>query len=183
MSKSMIQISGMKKALAMVDKAGPKGQAALAGAMYSAALEVMRESVKNTPVVTGRLRNSHFVTVPRPGKGSSKLQVRFGYGVKYAFRVHEGITVKVRDMPKSQQAAFWARMKDKGWATADGVSWRKSDQGGAKFLERAIDKYRRKVGRIIARLTFRNFERGYGVRVDSGMPRNEEAGRRKAETL
>lgn len=60
---------------------------ALAAAVYQEGLAIEANATKRTPVDTGRLRATHYVTPPvRQG---DRLVVEVGYGTEYAVYVHE----------------------------------------------------------------------------------------------
>lgn len=176
---SAIEVKGLKEAYRAIVNSGRRGQEAAAGALYAEALHVIRISVKNTPVVTSRLRNSHFVTLPTRGRSPS---LRVGYGAKYAYWVHEGIKTrkKLKDMPRKAQRWFWANASV---SRGGGVSFpdaKVSTQGGPKFLANAINAT--SAGRFsrIAQTTKRYFEAGVGVKRDASTPASAAEGRAKA---
>jgi hypothetical protein len=80
----------------------------LRGALFQEGLEIAKESMKRTPVLTGALRASH--EVERPTESGSSIEVRIKVGgpaAGYALAVHEEVLVyhKVGG-PKFLQAAM-----------------------------------------------------------------------------
>lgn len=63
---------------------------AVAEALYQEGLVLQAESSKEVPVKSGRLRQSSFVTVPKPGPNA---ETEIGYGTDYALPVHERVEV------------------------------------------------------------------------------------------
>lgn len=153
--------TGFPEMISKIRKTGFKGQNAFAGALYAEALHILADSVPRTPLVTSRLRNSQFATVPRPGKW---VEVKAGYGTKYAYRVHEGIVTRWGDMTTQQRKAFWARVRKEGY--------KRSTQGGPKFLLKALNSTASGRWTRIAATTKRYFERGIGVRKAGNMPKS-----------
>lgn len=162
-----VKVTGMKELQSVLRNAPIRGRKALAGALYQEGLYVLRDSVPRTPVVSGRLRNSKFATVPN----WDNLEMRIGYGTKYAWAVHEGIKIRVKDLPRSAQKAFWARAEVTTSSRSGGsvAYWKKSEVGGPKYLEAAVDATAS--GRTTRMLnTFsRLFARRQGVMTSSGI--------------
>lgn len=77
---------------------------ALAAAIYQTGLKVLRDSAREAPVDTGRLRNSRFGTVPMP----DNPEMVVGYGVAYARRQHEehATNSKYLQRPFEQEATI-----------------------------------------------------------------------------
>ena len=159
MAKS--KVIGGKQAAKAWRKLGKEGQNAFAGALYLEGLYVLRKAISNAPVMTGRLRGSHYAELP----SRTRMAMRIGFGTKYAWSVHEGIKRRIKDQPRRVQRAFWAG-KWKATTTTSGRSggsvttykstgrkekwtqagrggamvsllWDTSVVGGPKFLENA----------------------------------------------
>jgi hypothetical protein len=64
-----------------------KARGAAAAALYQEGLAVDAESVKRTPVDTGRLRATHYVSPPT--QRGAHVVVEIGNGTEYAIHVHE----------------------------------------------------------------------------------------------
>lgn len=132
-----VKVTGMKELQSVLRNAPIRGRKALAGALYQEGLHVLRDAVPRTPVVTGRLRNSKFATVP----SWTNLEMTIGFGTKYAWMVHEGIKTRVKNLPRSAQKAFFARAEITTSSRSGGsmATWKVSEVGGPKFLEAAVD--------------------------------------------
>lgn len=167
------EIRGIGEVAKRIRGMGERGSSALAGALYAEALHIMADSVPRTPLITSRLRNSQFVTHPRKSKIP---RLHFGYGVKYAYRVHEGIKTRVRELPRAAQKAFWA-------STLKDGTWKKSTQGGPKYLEKAVDATAGGRRDRVDATTKRYFERGIGVLADPSMAKTSTQARRKAASI
>lgn len=59
-----------------------------AGAIYLFGAHVITKAMRYTPVDTGRLRNSRYVTKPRLGNGTD-FNFEIGFGAYYALPVHD----------------------------------------------------------------------------------------------
>lgn len=78
-------IEDVRKALKHENK---KIREAMRAAVYQEGVSIMGQSVVQVPVETGRLRATHYVTLPnRDGV------VEIGYGTVYALPVHERLSV------------------------------------------------------------------------------------------
>lgn len=101
---------------------------AAAAALYQEGLALDAEAVKRTPVDTGRLRASHYVSPPvQEGSG---LTVEVGFGTEYAVYVHE------------MTGAPMVQDEDGTWQRAHGpaklIKFRAAGTG-AKFLQNAMN--------------------------------------------
>lgn len=155
------KVTGVKEAQQELERMTPRGLKAFAGAMYAEGLHILRDSVPRTPVITSRLRNSQFATIP----SKNDLSMRVGYGTKYAYRVHEGIVTRVKDLPRGAQRAFWAgatvtTSSRSGGSTA---TWKTSEVGGPNFLSAAGDATRSGRQNRIQRTFTRYFANNIGV--------------------
>jgi hypothetical protein len=106
-----IKITGdevIRKALADEARKAPK---AAGVALYKLATKVMRQSVARTPVLTGELRRSAYVTQPQPG---GRPRIELGYGSEHALPVHEEVEVSHDD----GEAKFLQRALDANRTTA-----------------------------------------------------------------
>ena len=145
---------------------------AMAGAIYAEGLHIMADSVPRTPLVTSRLRNSQFVTHP---SRAGRIFVRIGYGVVYAYRVHEGIKTQFDLLPRQAQKAFFAQLREQGGR------YKVSEQGGPKFLSAAIDATSGGRKARIHGTANRYFARGIGMFANPLMAKSAREARRKAE--
>lgn len=157
------KVVGGKAAVKNLKKLGPKGQKAMAGAVYAEGLHVLADSVPRTPVVSGRLRSSRFASIP----GGRRLTMLVGYGTKYAWPVHEGIKRRIKDSPRKVQKAFWASLNGK-------IRWKVSEVGGSKFLERAVDATSRGRNARIQRSFNRLLAKNQGVQPSSTPTKAQE---------
>ena len=80
-----IKILGASKAARALDKAAKGITGAYRAALYQEGLRVMQQSVPETPIATGRLRNSHWVSPPEDDRGKGWF-IRLGYATVYARR-------------------------------------------------------------------------------------------------
>lgn len=178
MAKS--QITGAKKVVANMKRIAMDAKRGFGGALYAEGLHIMADSVPRTPVVTSRLRNSQFVTVP---EDIARPTVRFGYGTKYAFRVHEGIVTRLKDLPRHAQRAAWgamnAQVSTSSRSGGSTITWKRAESGGPKYLEAAVDATASGRQQRIQRTTDRYTERRIGVLASPNMPDSEEAGAAK----
>ncbi len=83
-----IEITGADKVIRGLKRAGKRGRNALGAALYLEAADIMRASLREVPVDTGRLRSSHYIAPPGRGDFSGPV-VELGYGTDYALAVHE----------------------------------------------------------------------------------------------
>ena len=107
---------------------------ALGRSIFQEAEEIMADSKsKYVPVVTGTLRNSGFVQLPRIGR--SKVSIVLGYGgaaQKYALRVHEN--------PRTGKTASGSKVGQ--WKYLE-VPFREKSKGmGARIMDRVITRLR-----------------------------------------
>lgn len=165
------KVTGMKQTRKNIRRLRDRGLNAMAGAMYAEGLHILRDSVPRTPVITSRLRNSQFATIP----DKSRLIMYVGYGTKYAYRVHEGIVTRIKDQPRHVQRAFWASVTAETW-TQQGRGgamvaslWKVSEVGGPKFLVAAADATKGGRSTRVQRTFNRHLKRGIGV-VASSIP-------------
>lgn len=82
-----IAITGAKFISQSLQLAGKRMTDAMGGAVYKEASRIIAKSALLTPVDTGRLRASAFVSSPQRKGGD--LTVTMGYGTDYAAAVHE----------------------------------------------------------------------------------------------
>lgn len=80
---------GKDSVIATLRQAIPRMRGAAAAALYQEALAVDAESVKRTPVDTGRLRATHYVAPPTYTADGERIVVELGNGTDYAIYVHE----------------------------------------------------------------------------------------------
>lgn len=102
-----VRVTGIPEALAHIRKMGEQVQAAASVAVVSTALDIQAEAKRNTPVDTGRLRNSIAVAqdpaeasrnsdaATEAGEASNAIQkgmlsAVIGTNVNYAPKIHEG---------------------------------------------------------------------------------------------
>lgn len=82
-----IKIHGLEKVLKAAAKVIDDFGGALGASIYQEALSIMGESVEEVPVDFGRLKGTHYVTLPI--KTFRGPVVELGYGTDYALPVHE----------------------------------------------------------------------------------------------
>lgn len=80
---------GKDSVIATLRQTIPRMRGAAAAALYQEALAVDAESVKRTPVDTGRLRATHYVAPPTYTADGERIVVELGNGTDYAIYVHE----------------------------------------------------------------------------------------------
>lgn len=80
-------VKGFDKVRANLRALAENAPRALAAALYQEGLAVDAEAVKRTPVDTGRLRATHYVSPPIVS--GDKVRVEIGFGTDYAVYVHE----------------------------------------------------------------------------------------------
>lgn len=88
MSKSLgaVKLRGWQKTKDRLDRIKRSAPRAVIIGMMALGEEIMAESVKRTPVDTGRLRQTAYVAPPRL---AGDWTVELGYGATYAAAVHE----------------------------------------------------------------------------------------------
>lgn len=84
-----VDIKGMRKMQRKIDRLRKEAPEAVGAALYERAVGVMTDSKKQTPVDTGRLRSSGFVSAPMEVGPGGGMKVVMGYGTEYAVFVHE----------------------------------------------------------------------------------------------
>jgi len=83
-----IEFEGEREIKRRLDKYRRNAPETFSAALYERAVSVMTQAKKLTPVDTGRLRASAFVSRPQT-QAFGGMEVVFGYGTDYAERVHE----------------------------------------------------------------------------------------------
>ncbi len=130
-----IILIGARAAQRSMDRTRRRFNGATAAAVMQAGYKIMAEAVKITPLATGRLRRSWFVSSPRmTGSGP---EVMIGFGTGYAWAVHE--------------------------KTGDNVSWT-APGTGPKYLERPLDAFTGRYAKWIAAKAWDNFRLGITAR-------------------
>jgi hypothetical protein len=124
---TIVNASKFKKA---IEKAAQDLKDATAAALYQQGGVVMADSVKMCPFKFGRLRGSHYVTLPEYINGNPFIEV--GYGVYYAPWVHEMLSTTNWTAPNT----------------------------GSKYLQRAVDAHIGSWIQDMAWLTKKNLESG-----------------------
>lgn len=81
-----MEIEGIDQVIAAVKHLGERYKEALAASLYQEAAVAMAESLKECPVDSGRLRQSHYVA---PADDLDDPYVQVGYGAQYGLAVHE----------------------------------------------------------------------------------------------
>ena len=100
----------------------PRLQMALDRAIYAEANNILSDAKKRTPVDTGTLRASGYVTLPQPSGAGSRVEAGFGGAAKkYAAVVHERV---YRTISEGEYELLVPVAHDPGT--------------GAKFLESAV---------------------------------------------
>ena len=82
-------VTGDKKILRNIKRAGVGIVDGLGAALMREGFEVWREGAKRTPVKAGILRRSWYVAPPTTGISARDPEVEVGVGTKYALWVHE----------------------------------------------------------------------------------------------
>lgn len=82
-----VRVTGEARTLRALRDFGLKGPRAVAAALQEAGLEILNASLQETPVDTGALRKSGYVSVP--STLATRLRVEIGYTAKHATKVHE----------------------------------------------------------------------------------------------
>jgi hypothetical protein len=77
--------SGLKALNKAVKEAENRQRGALGAALYQMGFEIAGDAVKRTPVATGRLRSTAYVSPPQ----GDEMEVQVGFGTDYAEAVHE----------------------------------------------------------------------------------------------
>ena len=165
-------VKGIPEVQRKLKSMGQRAADAMAGAIYAEGLHIMADSVPRTPLVTSRLRNSQFVTHPRAAR---RTYLHFGYGVVYAYRVHEGIKTQFDMLPRQAQKAFFAQLREQGG------KYKVSEQGGPKFLENAVHATSGGRKARIRGTAERYFARGIGMFANPLMAKSAKEARAKAE--
>lgn len=150
-----VQVRGLNKVRKRLGQHGKAGINAFRGAMYVEGLSIIGKATEKAPAVTGRLRNSHFVTHP-----DLRGNVTIGFGVKYAAAVDAGL--RVIDMARKQQRAAFASMRDTGW--------KKSRVGGPRYFSNAIQGAKIGIVHRVAKTAWRYFKAGIGFTPSGDMP-------------
>ena len=136
---------GKKKLLIAGTRNDPRG--ALAAAIYQEASAIMGESVKEVPVDTGRLKNTHYVSLPYNKVGG--VAVEMGYGTKYAWKQHE----------EHFDHSAESRRKRKG-LKGKRTSGMAQQEGKRKYLEDPLNRHKTMYVETIAERTRRNIASG-----------------------
>lgn len=159
--KIKVKMQGLEKVRRRMVALGRQGRQAFRGAMYAEGLLIIGKATANAPAVTGRLRNSHFATLPNRN-GSLVI----GFGTKYAAAVEYGL--RLINASRRQQKAAFANMREMGW--------RKSKVGGPGFFRGAIAQTGS--GRVarISRRAGRYFKQGIGVMPSTEVPPTPKTG-------
>lgn len=142
------KVRGLNRVRQQFERQGRRGTQAFRGAMYAEGLHIVGKATENAPAVTGRLRNSHFATVPDRRGG-----LTIGFGAKYAAAVEYGL--RLINAARRQQKAAFASMRESGW--------RKSRVGGPAFFRRALGETNSGRVRRIAETAKRYYRAGIGV--------------------
>ncbi len=120
--KVNMKVTGAKEVLAAIKKNSEWVRGSLAAAIYQEGTEIDRKSVRLVPVDTGRLRATHFVSLPFD---KINPKVILGYGTNYAIYVHERSDLKHRaptqykflEQPfREAKAGYKARLGKRTWA-------------------------------------------------------------------
>ena len=86
-----LEIEGLQDLSDELSKYKKRGVQAMAAGLYGLGLDIMRDSILDTPKDTGYLRASSYVTQPSTVVDP---EVELGYGAEYAVYVHENITAR-----------------------------------------------------------------------------------------
>lgn len=166
------KFTGFEKVRKKMFKLGEQGADAYRAAVYVEALSIADDAVERAPAVTGRLRNSHWVSWP------TKLgKVTIGFATVYAAAVEYGLRLGGRSDTGGKRAG--GSRKPRG----NSPKRRKSSVGGPGYFRGAISAARGgQVARIV-RTAKRYFKAriGIGAAIDNSRPKTEEAARKKGE--
>lgn len=164
MAKGGVQVKGLQQVRRNMKKLGQQGEAAFKGAMYAEGLHIMDKAVEKAPAVTGRLRNSHWVSHP-----GLLGEITIGFATVYAAAVEYGL--KLINASRRQQKAAFANMRESGW--------RKSKVGGPGFFRGAIAQTAAgRVGRV-AKTCRRYFKMRVGFVASPDTPKTPSEARSK----
>jgi len=86
MIKVKAEVTGLKRVQNKLKRAGQGYRDALSAALYQKGLQILAESVKETPVKYGFLRQSGYVSPPQHAGNMPIVEV--GFGKEYAPYVH-----------------------------------------------------------------------------------------------
>jgi hypothetical protein len=83
------KMRGVKKLLKKLEQIGKDAPKVLGGALYQEGLAIDALATERTPVDTGRLRATHYVTPPQKTDTGTGRVVEVGFATDYAVYVHE----------------------------------------------------------------------------------------------
>lgn len=138
-----IVVTGNKKIAQNLKRMNGRAEKALGAGLYGVGNNIMTQSKRQTPVDTGTLKGSGYVTLPQKDRGT--LVVELGYGgpaKEYAVYVHERLDL------------------------------RHPEGGEAKFLEKSINEVRATFTADVAAIARRAFEQEGEAIKNPGMPEN-----------
>ena len=108
-----VQLEGLDAFLQGLKDVEERYRKAAAAAVYQEATIVGRESVKQCPVDTGRLRSSFYL---KPPEDLNNPVVRMGYGTDYGVYVHERVDVYHAAPTKAKFLEDPINAAKSGWA-------------------------------------------------------------------
>jgi hypothetical protein len=136
----MSGLRGAKKVLANLAKASDDLKEGLAASLYAEGQAIIAESVKQVPVDTGRLRQSHYAAPPKDSPRGPSVQI--GYGTDYAVAVHERTEVSHSEPTKAKYLEGPVNAAKRGYASRIARrAWRFFKQGiGVKSIPATAPK-------------------------------------------
>lgn len=149
------RFEGDKEFQDRVDRYRTHAPDAFGAALHELGLAIMADSVKMVPVDTGRLRSSAFVSGPRKSHGSVFVMV--GYGTRYALAVHESVGEVLRGEERQGTYPNGAEKRGNYW-----------DSGESKFLSKALNKWKTKALRHLAKASEEFIATGKKMRIRKG---------------
>lgn len=110
------RVTGLPQARRALQMSERRWSSAFGAALYREGSRILRESLKQVPVDTGRLRSTGYVSPPIK-KLLAGIVVEVGYGTHYAVRQHEDVSLRHR-VGKAKY------LQDPLYAASDGVTQR-----------------------------------------------------------
>lgn len=111
-----VRVTGLPQVRRELQRSDQRFSNAFGAALYREGSRILRESLKEVPVDTGRLRSTGYVSPPTR-KLLAGIVVEVGYGTNYAVRQHEDVSIRHR-VGKAKY------LQDPLQAAADGVTTR-----------------------------------------------------------
>lgn len=108
-----MNVTGLDEVLAAMKHLLERQKEAIAAAIYQEAAACMAESLKQCPVDSGRLRQSHFVAPPQD---LDDPVAQVGYGAAYGVYVHERTDLKHNEPTKDHFLSDPLTLSTEGYA-------------------------------------------------------------------